>query len=848
MDQMKTALYLFTLSLFVASIGIAHAVEKRVALVIGNGAYKSSPLKNPVNDATDIAGVLDDLGFQVILQTDANRRTMHKAMQQFREKLRGTQSMGLFYYAGHGAQYNGRNYLLPIGHNITSASDLPIDALDAQGVLAQMQEAGNPVNVVILDACRDQPFPGSTRSGTRGLARIDAITGSLVAYATKPGGVAEDGAGRNGVYTSALLRQMREPGLSLTDLFNRVGLEVSRATAGKQEPWVSLSPLPTIYLAGESGGSGLSPSPGLVSLEGEIVFWQSISGSKDCSDYEAYLASYPDGRFANLARVRGSRYCVEANQEIPEVEVAGGMDVQDVLDECTAHLKANRLTTGKGGNALDCYTEALQIEPGNVKALGGITAIEDKYIGWVKREIRRSNVPRAERFLVSLKTVNSDRAEAEELEDAIAGLKQAVVKEAERKAEEQIELEPEEKNDFPISIAIVPFEWRGANSPPQKLADLVEADLVRSGRFESTPRNDFLEAPHDNAEVKYKNWRMLKTEALVVGKLRALTPGKYEAQFRLLDVYKEKQLAGYRFVVDGSKMRKVAHQISDIIYEALTGNPGAFDTRIAYVTVQKPASRGSRTVLMVADSDGYGPREIISSKHLIMSPAWSPDGTRLAYVSFEDGRPMVFLQDLASGKRRKLASFPGVNAAPAWSPGGDKLAMTLSRDGNPEIYVMRMSDARLTRLTNHHAIDTEPAWSPDGESLVFTSDRAGKPQIYRIPATGGSAKRLTFEGKYNARASFNPDGNQLVLVTNQGRGYQIGVFSLDRRILQVLADSRRDSSPTFAPNGDMILYESQVGVRGVLAVVSTDNQVTHRLEIPGDAVSEPAWSPFYSRQ
>ncbi len=252
----------------------------------------------------------------------------------------------------------------------------------------------------------------------------------------------------------------------------------------------------------------------------------------------------------------------------------------------------------------------------------------------------------------------------------------------------------------------------------------------------------------------------------MVGKLSALSPDKYEAQFQLLDVYKEKQLAGYQFVFDAAGMRKVAHQISDIIYESLTGSPGAFDTRIAYLTERKQASGGNRSLLMVADSDGYGPREVLSTTQPIMSPAWSPDGIHLAYVSFEVGRSEVILQDLASGKRRKPAGFPGQNRTPAWSPGGGKLAMTLSRDGNSEIYVMRMSDARLTRLTNHHAIDTEPAWSPDVKSLVFTSDRAGKPQIYQIPATGGSAKRLTFEGKYNARASFNPDGNQLVLVTN----------------------------------------------------------------------------------
>lgn len=431
------------------------------------------------------------------------------------------------------------------------------------------------------------------------------------------------------------------------------------------------------------------------------------------------------------------------------------------------------------------------------------------------------------------------------------------------KAQLTIEITKGVKTGIPIAVA--PFEWKGVEPPPQHVADIVEANLARSGQFEIRPRADFLETPHDHTGTRYKNWRLLKVEALVVGRLGAASPGNFEVRFQLLDVYKEKQLAGYRFVVARSALRKVAHRISDIIYKTMTGNPGAFDTRIAYVAVRENAG-GRLYLLMVADSDGHGAREIFSSPRPILSPAWSPDGAHIAYVSFETGRPLVFVHDLPSAKRCKLADFPGLNSAPAWSPDGSRLALTLSRDGNPEVYIMRLSDAwlthvtdhhaidacalssgtepPLTRVTDHHAIDTEPAWSPDGKTIVFTSDRSGKPQIYRVPVSGGDAERLTFEGDYNARASYGPAGDRLVLVTNQGNGYRIGVFYLENRALQVLTDAELDESPVFAPNGDMILYVAQVGAGSALRTVSSDGRVNQRLHFFEDTVREPAWSSF----
>ena len=313
---------------------IASSSEKRIALVIGNADYAETPLRNPVNDAQDMSVALRKLGFDVIELTDASRRDMFNGVREFRQKLRGTQALGLFYFAGHGAQFRGQNYLLPVDHQVQAASELQIDSLSAQDVLAQMQEAGNPINVVILDACRNQPFPGSSRNGARGLARMDSISGSLIAYATSPGSIAEDGNGRNGVYTSALLEQLNKPNHSLTDMFNRVGLEVSRATAGKQEPWVSSSPLPPIYLAGKTAEQATTvETTSTVSSAiktTEITFWQSITNSTLCGDYQAYLSTYPQGSFARLAEARVTAYCTaQSTASTSDTQLTGNLSVAD---------------------------------------------------------------------------------------------------------------------------------------------------------------------------------------------------------------------------------------------------------------------------------------------------------------------------------------------------------------------------------------------------------------------------------------------------------------------------------------------------------------------------------------
>jgi TolB protein len=357
------------------------------------------------------------------------------------------------------------------------------------------------------------------------------------------------------------------------------------------------------------------------------------------------------------------------------------------------------------------------------------------------------------------------------------------------------------------------------------------------------PRSDMVTTPHRAEEVELRDWRLLAMDNLVVGEVKPSVVGGYEVSFVLFDVFRGEQLAAMTFSGSASELRYTAHRIADVIYERLTGSPGVAATRIAYVTSQGGAG-SQRSKLEVADADGYNPQTIVASGDPIMSPAWSPDGRRLAYVSFENHQTAIYVQELATGQRERVAAYKGINGSPAWSPDGQKLAMTLSKGGNPDIYVLDLSSRDLRQLTDHFAIDTESAWSPDGSHIIFTSDRGGNPQIYKMPASGGEATRVTFENDYNARASFAPDGRSIVLVTRVGGNFRIGLLASNTGVTRLLSDGRLDESPSFAPNGGMVLYATQHGGRGVLSAVSVDGSVSQRLSQGGGDLREPDWSPI----
>ena len=392
-----------------------------------------------------------------------------------------------------------------------------------------------------------------------------------------------------------------------------------------------------------------------------------------------------------------------------------------------------------------------------------------------------------------------------------------------------------------VPIAIVPFKAEA--TLPQKVTDIVAADLYRSGLFKIVDSGGLTSIPAEPADVQYPAWQARGADALVIGSVSPLANGYWDVRFRLLDVAKQAQLAGFAYQVTTPQLRNTAHKIADAIYEKMTGDVGVFSTRITYVV-----KNGTRYELQVADADGYGAQTILASNEPIISPAWAPDGTRLAYVSFERKKPIVYVQSLLTGNRTVAANFRGSNSAPAWSPDGKRLAVVLTKDGNSQIYLINADGSNVARLTNTSTIDTEPNFSPDGQWLIFTSDRGGSPQIYRVPVTGGAPERLTFDGSYNVTPRYAPDGRSFVFIQRSSGRFNVALQDFVSKQMQSLTENGVDESPSFAPNGRIILYATEIRGRGILAAVSSDGRVRQRFSAEAGDVREPAWGPIFKGQ
>jgi TolB protein len=400
-------------------------------------------------------------------------------------------------------------------------------------------------------------------------------------------------------------------------------------------------------------------------------------------------------------------------------------------------------------------------------------------------------------------------------------------------AQLSIEITGAGANRIPVAIA----DFSGDATASRVVTATIRADLERSGLFKLIDTTGV--ALDENSPINHGDWKGKGADALAAGSLGRSPDGRMEARFRLYDTQKGVMLGGKAFVTGNEQLRAAGHRIADEIYEKLTGEKGVFSTRIAYVV----KSRG-QFLLQIADADGQGAATALTSAEPIISPVWSPDGSKLAYVSFEKKKPVVYVHSLANGQRHIAANFKGSNSAPGWSPDGRRLAIVLSKDGNSQIYSVNADGSGLQRVAQSPGIDTEPRYAPDG-NIYFTSDRGGSPQIYRVIATGGDAQRVTFEGSYNVSPRPSPDGKSLAFITRREGRFQLAVMDLASRQVQVLTDSIKDESPSFAPNSRMILIATEMGGRGVLSAVSSDGRIKQRLSVAAGDVREPAWGPFF---
>lgn len=398
--------------------------------------------------------------------------------------------------------------------------------------------------------------------------------------------------------------------------------------------------------------------------------------------------------------------------------------------------------------------------------------------------------------------------------------------------------------DARTKVSVVPFFWDGSEALPEQVDSIIRANLSRTGRFDLLPAREMLSQPTSQEGVFYRDWRLLEQEYLVIGRMEPVAGGRIRVNFSLFDIVQGRRMVGGSQTVAPAQLRDLAHSISDLIHERITGIKGIFSTKIAFVTRQPTSVGNFEYRLQVADADGQRARTIYQSDEPIISPSWSGDGRRIAFANKVGDRWKVFVQELASGQSDTLSGRRGYTSSPAFSPDGRYLAYVSSTEGNPELYLYDFSTGRSTRLTRNSYIDTEPSFSPDSQSLIYTSERGGRPQIYQMDLATKRIERLTFEGSQNLKAQYSSDGQYLVFIHQTEGRFHVAAMDLASRNIRVLTETNLDESPSIAPNGTMLVYATKRGGEGVLAWVSLDGQVTSQMpSIYGDVI-EPAWSPY----
>ncbi|MCX2889857.1 MULTISPECIES: Tol-Pal system beta propeller repeat protein TolB [Pseudomonas] len=410
----------------------------------------------------------------------------------------------------------------------------------------------------------------------------------------------------------------------------------------------------------------------------------------------------------------------------------------------------------------------------------------------------------------------------------------------------------EEKNilvtsgsDRATPIAVVPFGMQGGSVLPEDIADIIGNDLRNSGYYSPIPRQNMISQPSQASEVIFRDWKALGAQYVMVGSI-VPSGGRLQVQYALFNVATEQQVLTGSVAGSTDQLRDMAHYIADQSFEKLTGIKGAFSTRMLYVTAERFSTNNTRYTLQRSDYDGARAVTLLQSREPILSPRFAPDGKRIAYVSFEQKRPRIFVQNIDTGRREQVTNFEGLNGAPAWSPDGSRLAFVLSKDGNPDIYVMNVASRQISRVTAGPGINTEPFWGKDGNTLYFTSDRGGKPQIYKQSVSGGGAERVTFVGNYNANPKLSADEKTLVMIHRQQgfTNFKVAAQDLQRGSVKILSETSLDESPTVAPNGTMLIYATRQQGRGVLMLVSLNGRVRLPLPTAQGEVREPSWSPY----